>query len=147
MSEFYGLTYDEGREGARRLMVEPWLQNKLFLLDCNRYDLPGSNITLLGCTLWSKIPPSREQLCLASVDEFKHISQWSVETQDSAHAEDKGWLQQQVSQINGEAKEQKRPPRNFTAVTHIVPSSSRSLGPENISEDSSAYAIELIIGS
>lgn len=45
------------------------------------------------------------------------------------------------------AKEQKQPPRYMLVVTHHVPSSSRSLGPENSSEDSSTNATELISGA
>jgi hypothetical protein len=141
-SEFYGLTYDEGRARARRLMTAPLLQNKLFLLDRNRYDFPGSDMTLLGCTLWSNIPPFREQLCLANADEFKYIFDWSIESHNSAHAADTEWLRQQVSRINDKAQQQ--PPRKIMVVTHHVPSASKSLGPENVAVDSSAYATELI---
>lgn len=54
--EFYGTSFITGIESAKRLEKEISLEGKLILLQKRRYDIPDSTITILGCTLWSKIP-------------------------------------------------------------------------------------------
>ena len=61
--EFYGLSFHEGLEKARKLEQEPSLNGRLILLQNSRFDIPDSSVTVLGCTLWSRIPLMRRTLC------------------------------------------------------------------------------------
>lgn len=54
--EFYGLDSAKGLSEAKRLESEPRLGGKLSVLQQTRVDLPGSNITLLGCRYGLKYP-------------------------------------------------------------------------------------------
>lgn len=48
--EFYGAEHQHGLEAARRLVREPSLAGRVVLLDRARWDDPGSDLTVLGCT-------------------------------------------------------------------------------------------------
>lgn len=54
--EFYNDTLIAGFKKAQQLEQEPCLNGRLVLLHRARYDVPGTNATILGCTLWSNVP-------------------------------------------------------------------------------------------
>lgn len=67
--EFYHGSFAAGLEKARRLEQEPFLNGRLIFLHQGRYDVPESNVTVLGCTLWSKVPlESRDNVHLKIKD-------------------------------------------------------------------------------
>jgi hypothetical protein len=49
--EFYDGTFTAGLQKARQLEQEPSLNGRLVLLHQKRYDIPGSRVTILACTL------------------------------------------------------------------------------------------------
>ena len=49
--EFYNDTLIAGLQKAQQLEQESCLNGRLVLLHRARYDVPGTNITILGCTL------------------------------------------------------------------------------------------------
>lgn len=53
--EFYNETFATGLQKVRQLEQEPCLNGRLILLDRTAHEIPGSSVTILGCTLWSKV--------------------------------------------------------------------------------------------
>ena len=60
--EFYGLSYEDGIARAKQLVAESALNEKVVLLNTTRYDIEISDVTLLGCTLWSGVPEQARQI-------------------------------------------------------------------------------------
>ncbi|KAF2805915.1 uncharacterized protein BDZ99DRAFT_466230 [Mytilinidion resinicola] len=123
-TEFHGLSFYAGIAAARRLEAEPALKGKLILLHQRKYDLPGTNLSVLGCTLWSQIPESAAAAVVAKVPDFSLIERWSVEAHNAAHADDVSWLKSQVSanrRFAGEIALDGQPERSLLIVTHHAP--------------------------
>jgi len=71
--EFYGLSFSAGLEVARKLVAEPVLEGKVVWLHQRRFDIPDSTLTILGCTLWSKIPDDAREVVEMKVKYFQKI--------------------------------------------------------------------------
>lgn len=128
--DFYQLTHAAGLAAARRLEAEPELGGRLTLLQQNRFDLPETNVTLLGCTLWTHVPDDAAKIVRATVQDFKQMEDWTVETHNRCHAEDLAWLQTQVADIRREAKESGAPARTIVVATHHAPAKNHTSKPQ-----------------
>ncbi|RFU27231.1 hypothetical protein B7463_g9118, partial [Scytalidium lignicola] len=71
--EFYGLSFTAGLEQAQKLEHEEVLGGRLILLHQKRFDIPNSRVTILGCTLWSKILEDAKQVVRMRVKDFEKI--------------------------------------------------------------------------
>ncbi|KAK4895093.1 hypothetical protein LTR27_006699 [Elasticomyces elasticus] len=110
--EFYGSSPEEGLEVAERLVNEPSMHGKLRLLNRGRVDIPGSNVTVLGCTLHSHISSDYTAL----TNDFEQIRNWSVQAHNEEHEKDLAWLKTSLKDIMEE-----EPKRNIVVVTHYAP--------------------------
>ncbi|KAL0776989.1 hypothetical protein CaCOL14_006507 [Colletotrichum acutatum] len=113
--EFHGLTYDGTLAEAARLEAEPSLEGRLHVLHCRGFDIPGSNVSILGCTLWTNVPEEAGAAVVRKVKDFQHIEGWSLEAHCAAHKEDSGWLKR-------EAREAVARGREVIVTTHHAPS-------------------------
>ncbi len=68
--EFYGITREEGLQLAAKLIQESVLQGRLVWWEHNRFDFPGDNVTLLGCTLHSLISQNSRAIVQSKVKDF-----------------------------------------------------------------------------
>ncbi len=114
--DFYGATLDTGFDAARRLTADPRLGGRVVLLHQRRWDDPGSAVTVLGCTLWSHIPPESVARVTTYVPDYKRIDGWSVDANNAAHASDVAWLREQLAALRAEA-----PERKVVVVSHHAP--------------------------
>lgn len=112
--DYYHAGPADTAEAARRLEAEPVLQGKVVLLDRRRYDVPGSSVTVLGCTLWSAIPAAAEAAVLDFVPDFRAIGGWDVAAHNAAHEADVSWLRAEVARAGAEG-------RALLVVTHYAP--------------------------
>ncbi|KAH6693531.1 putative calcineurin-like phosphoesterase [Plectosphaerella plurivora] len=112
--EFYGLDHDSAVAQAKRLVQDPTLDGKVVLLHRTRWDDPDSDLTILGCTLWSVIPEDIFDIIKAKVKDYQRIEGWTPQHHNAAHAEDVTWLRQQVSKAAAEK-------RRIMVVTHHAP--------------------------
>ncbi|RAH48454.1 uncharacterized protein BO95DRAFT_49024 [Aspergillus brunneoviolaceus CBS 621.78] len=71
--EFYGLSIAAGLDKARQLEQEPCLHGRLIVLDRTRYDVPGFDVSVLGCTLWSHVPDGSREIVQAKIRDFRKI--------------------------------------------------------------------------
>ncbi|KZV86832.1 calcineurin-like phosphoesterase, partial [Exidia glandulosa HHB12029] len=99
--EFYGrgATYDETvrkfEAFAQRVLAQEALGEFVFL-NRGRYDVPDEDVTVLGCTLWSHVPPESVKAVQSGLNDFKEILDWSIEQHVDAHAQDVSWLSAQL---------------------------------------------------
>lgn len=149
--EFYGSSFAEGIVRAQRLVSEPRLQEKLVLLHRRRFDVPDSDVTILGCSLWSHITDSARELVSAKVNDFRRISEWTTSSHNAEHTNDLKWLREQVKMIQQEesraAKEnrQSQSKRKILIVTHHAPSIKGTSEPRfEGSEINTAFATDLL---
>ncbi|KAK3639753.1 hypothetical protein LTR56_012330 [Elasticomyces elasticus] len=110
--EFYGSSREEGLEAAARPVCELPMHGKLQFLNRGRADIPGSDVTVLGCTLHSHISPDYTAL----TNDFERIKNWSVKAHNEEHAKDLQWLKASLKDIV-----KNEPQRKVVVVTHYAP--------------------------
>jgi hypothetical protein len=134
------LNYQSALDAARRLAEEPSLASGLVLLHRARWDDPDSDLTILGCTLWSAIPEESHGIVEAKVNDFKKINQWTARQHSAVHEEEVAWLREQVNQVrSGPAK------RRLLIATHHAPCIEGTSRPEHISNPwTPAFATNLV---
>ncbi|KAI5780536.1 Ser/Thr protein phosphatase superfamily [Geopyxis carbonaria] len=80
-----------------------------------RYDLPPPlNVTVLGCTLHSHIPPESSAEVGLALNDFHAVGAWTVADHNAAHAGDVAWLNAAVAATPRD--------RRVLVVTHHSPS-------------------------
>lgn len=140
--EFYGLDYGTALQRAQALEQEQSLQGKVTLLHKTRWSDPDSDLTILGCTLWSAIPPAAHDIVKARINDFKKISGWSVEEHNKIHADELRWLRGQVEQI---ADDPGAVTRQLLVVTHHAPCLDGTSSPEHVGNPwTPAFATDLL---
>ncbi|KAK3316030.1 hypothetical protein B0H66DRAFT_275381 [Apodospora peruviana] len=70
------------------------------LLDRNVFVPPGyPDIAILGCSLFSAVPPDRHMDVGLGLNDFFQTSDWTVDSHNGAHARDLAWLNAQVESL------------------------------------------------
>lgn len=138
--EFYGISIAEGYVKADLIVRSESLKNKVTLLNRLRYDILDAPITLIGCTLWSHIPPERQEVVLNTVQDFQEIQHWSLELHNQKHVRDLRWLRNQVKNIHNE-----KPGNAIIIVTHHAPCKNGTYNTEEVNEQlGSAFASDIV---
>lgn len=138
--EFYGLSYTDGLDLARKLEQETVLKGKLVLLHRRQFDIEREDVTVLGCTLWSKIEEGVKEVVTMKVRDFEKIEGWGVEEHNEAFEVESAWLMGQIADIREEGKE-----RRVLVVTHHAPCVEGTARPEQVGNAwSSAFATDLL---
>ncbi|KAI2783830.1 calcineurin-like phosphoesterase [Daldinia loculata] len=72
-------------------------------LDKRRYDIDGNGLklTILGCTLFTKVPSESIDDVSYGLNDFYHIENWTVEQHNMEHERDLEWLNSQVEKLHG----------------------------------------------
>ena len=140
--EFYGLDYKSALERALRLSEEPTIADRLILLNKTQWDDPNSNLTILGCTLWSAIPEDAYDIVESKVSDFKKIDGWTAQKHNEVHAEEASWLREQVAQM---ALQGGKTGRRLLVATHHAPCINGCSRPEHSSNPwAPAFATDLV---
>ncbi|KAK1687648.1 calcineurin-like phosphoesterase [Colletotrichum godetiae] len=69
------------------------------LLDRTAYRVPDSNTVILGCSLFSLVPPESEMQVSMGLNDFFQTSDWDVQAHNNAHNRDVAWLNAQVLEL------------------------------------------------
>ncbi len=69
------------------------------LLDRATFRLPGTNVAILGCSLFSSIPPESQMAVSFGLNDFYLTSDWDVGMHNQAHKRDLSWLNAQVTDL------------------------------------------------
>lgn len=101
--EFQGTGWMEGLQLAHKMEQDPVTKGRLEVLYETRSDIPGTNITLLGCTLWSKIPEGDTAAVMRKIPEFdeeRGIKEWDIKQHNSEHRRDLKWLMKELKKAH-----------------------------------------------
>lgn len=121
---------------AQRL-CDPTIGTFIFL-DRTRFDL-SDQVTILGCTLWSHIPPAHADVVQHNLRDFQRVKDWNLDTYNRAHEQDLQWLTNECAAIRAQ-----EPHRRVIVLTHHAPTKIGTSAPKY--EDSpinSAFSTEL----
>lgn len=123
-----------------------------------RFDVPDSDITILGCSLWSHVPDDAQDAVRIKVNDFNKIKDWSVEGHNSAHQSDLVWLraemgamrhEQNTAAVDGSQTHENKPKkRSIIIITHHAPCKGGTSEPRLASNPwNSAFGTDLLMGS
>lgn len=118
--EFQGIGWMEGLQLAHKMEQDPVTKERLEVLYETRADIPNTNVTLLGCSLWSKIPDADSASVLKKISEFdeeKGIKDWSIKEHNLEFKRDHKWLLEELKKAQQPAP----------AATHGKPAVSREI--------------------
>ncbi|KAJ5515143.1 hypothetical protein N7463_004695 [Penicillium fimorum] len=118
----------------------PESMGSFVLLDQTRCDL-SSEVTVLGCTLFSRVSESHKEHISYGLNDFYHIKHWTVDDHTAAHETDLEWLNEQVSRISAS-----EPHRKIVVFTHHSPVTQdrRAVDPRHVNSSlSSSFASDL----
>lgn len=93
---------------------------RFVFLDQTRHDFPGvanGGVTILGCTLFSRVDPKQAKEVAYRFVDFRDIIDWEVEDHNDCHRADLHWLNNEVEKIVEEDSE-----RKIIIFTHYSPS-------------------------
>ena len=88
---------------------------RFVFLDQTRHDV-NDKLTVLGCTLFSRVTPEQAAAVASCFVDFQQIQDWTVGDHVNAHASDLRWLNEQVSEIS-----RSQPQRQIAIFTHHSP--------------------------
>jgi hypothetical protein len=151
--EYHGISVRDGLELAAKMEQEAGVRGRLVVLDRKRSDVPGTNVTLLGCTLWSHIPAAAESAVLKKIPEFDQqggIKNWSISAHNAAHAEELKWLKQEItgpSNFAGSLASSSGSSTQLVVVSAFAPDLKQALDPWQVDSPwSCAYGSNLLGG-
>ncbi|KAH7071026.1 hypothetical protein FB567DRAFT_539133 [Paraphoma chrysanthemicola] len=152
--EFHGIGWMEGLQLAHKMEQDPVTKGRLEVLYETRSDVPNTNITLLGCTLWSKIPESDTAAVMRKIPEFneeKGIKDWDIKQHNSEHKRDHKWLLEELKKTQpapapaGGAAPASSAPREVIVITSFAPDLKAALEPWQVDAPwASAYGSNLL---
>ncbi|KAG5291483.1 serine/threonine phosphatase [Histoplasma ohiense] len=140
--EFFGVSRQEGLRLADMLQQEPELKDQLIIMNRTRVDL--QDLTLLGCTLHSQIPPEAEEIVRYKINDFRRIVDWTVADHNAEHAKDVKWLADEITSIR---KTESGLKRKIVVISHHAPlTKGTSKSSDECNPWSSAFATCLLLG-
>lgn len=112
---------------------------KFVFLDQTRYDI-SNDITVLGCTFYSKVLDNQAETVSFGLNDFYSITDWTVGKHTAAHEADLEWLNDQVSMIT-----RSNPHHKIAIFTHHSPTvASETSDPAHVnSRISSGFSTDL----
>lgn len=72
------------------------------LLDRGFFRLPHTNTVVMGCSLFSHVPPANEMAVSMGLNDFYITDDWDVKMHNDWHARDLAWLNKTVEKLEGE---------------------------------------------
>ncbi|KAI2467811.1 Ser/Thr protein phosphatase superfamily [Annulohypoxylon bovei var. microspora] len=102
-------TWDDTKQTIHQIEIEIQQEREkkggigeFVVLDRTCYELrgvSGENITILGCTLFSKVPAESMEMVSFGVNDFYHTADWTVENHNAEFERDLGWLNEKVTSL------------------------------------------------
>jgi len=170
--EFYRAEYNKSRAALAELCEE--VTEKLggativHFLDCGRVDLPGTELRILGCTLWSYVGPDHEEDVANCLSDYSSIRvapeevgavssdgveepggccrklQSSVGNPKATVADTNSWHARELAWLESEISQAESDGRRCIVLTHHAPSFYGTCAPEYLgSQISAAFCTNL----
>lgn len=92
--EFWGRPYKKTLEIVEKFKQE--LPENVIFMNQGVYDVEGTTIRIVGCTLWSYIPFQDRIMTGFTMNDYKSITSWSVSKNNRVHRDDLAWLESQL---------------------------------------------------
>lgn len=128
---------EESTGGADTQPGQPPLGH-FILLDRTRHDL-SPTVSVLGCTLWSRLAPAHVATIHRGLNDFRMIDGLDPSVYQSLHARDVAWLAERITRIR-----KREPWRRIVVMTHHAPTVADTSDPgHDGSVMNSAFATEL----
>jgi predicted phosphodiesterase len=132
--EPYQSTHYEATKAMQQFEIDIKTRRKpttgeFIFLHRTRHNLSEA-VTILGCTLQSRISQDQMQTVSMFCSDFQEICDWTVEMHNDAHGEDLTWLNEQVSVI-----QDTDPNRRIMVMSHHCPTMSRETASPSHLED------------
>ncbi|OJD15806.1 hypothetical protein AJ78_03986 [Emergomyces pasteurianus Ep9510] len=139
--EFFGVSRQEGLRRADNLQSEPVMNGRLVIMNQKRVDI--QDITLLGCTLHSRILPEAEEIVGRKINDFRQIVDWTVANHNLEHLNDVKWLRNEITAIRSTEAGLKQ---KIVVISHHAPSTKGTSSPSNEGNPwSSAFGTDLLL--
>jgi hypothetical protein len=134
--EFQDRVENERKEATK--FGNPTL-GRFVILNQTRFDISPA-VTILGCTLFSRITPEQKDHVSFGMNDFYHIKDWTIEDHDKKHKSDLAWLNHEVTRLTTD-----EPDRKIVILTHYSPTvDPRSIDPAHTnSKISSGFMTDL----
>ena len=114
---------------------------RFVLLDRARHDV-DDGLTVLGCTLFSRISETQSSTVSLFVSDFSNIPGWTIAQHNALHERDVEWLNKQVDAISRD-----EPQRQIVILTHYSPTMAPAANdPEHLDDPrnvATAFATDL----
>lgn len=129
--EAYGSTWTETITALRQYQssqasasVEK--RGEFILLDCEVYYIEEEDTSILGCSLFSHIPPELSDLVFTRINDFIQTREWTVGAHNAMHKRHLAWLNQQTKLLEDHSGSK------YIILTHWSPSTdAQSLDPKH----------------
>lgn len=139
--EAYHSSYAASKQNLLTLQAETEHQasGRFVLLDKTRYDL-SPTVSILGCTLFSKITAAQKDFVNFGLNDFYSIKDWTVEMHVQEHESDLRWLNAEVQKLKEEESN-----RKVIIMSHYSPTTdARAIDPKHKSSNiSSGFMTDL----
>lgn len=84
--------------------------SNLVFLDCDAFDVPGTDVRVLGCTLWSEPAPGADRM----MNDFRFIKGMTLAAYRDTHRRHVAWLEQECARAAADGK-------RVVVLTHHAP--------------------------
>jgi len=142
--EFYRSEYHAGRLAMARMCSEvnqSFGRSVVHFLDCSRFDIPDTNLRILGCTLWSYVGPEQAAAVTTSLNDYTAIKTADT-TGFGVHrvdvAETNAWHAKELSWLENEIAQAAEDERHCVIMTHHAPSFHGTCAPRHENSDISS---------
>jgi hypothetical protein len=111
--EAYGTSLYNAKELIKNTIKE---FPNIHFMDKTRYDFPNTNVSMLGCVLWSKIQDHQQGRIKNGLNDFYRIENFTLKDYHNEHITDLTWLEKSILEI-----QENEPNRQIIVVTHHAP--------------------------
>lgn len=103
---------------------DPLLTGEFILLDRKTYLVPNTGVAIVGCSLFSAVPPQNAMDVEMGLNDFFQTLEWNIRLHSDAHECDLAWLNAEVNKLEVE---------KIVIVSHWSPSRDpRAMQPQHV---------------
>lgn len=77
----------------------PSIPGQFILLDRRTYKVPNTGVAIVGCSLFSQVPPENAMDVEMGLNDFFQTSGWDLEAHNAAHQRDLAWLSMEIGKL------------------------------------------------
>lgn len=104
---------------------DPSITGHFIVLDRKTYRVPDTRVAIVGCSLYSAVPPANAMDVEMGLNDFFQTEGWDIAAHNAAHERDLAWLNQEVEDLQHQVD-------SIMIVSHWCPSrDSRARQPQH----------------